>query len=86
MAARSALDGDPLHLWKRDSIEERHFGAALICLEGHYTQSPTMGPQTTASVMTAISKTLEKTHTFKDVRYVGVTRIPAGSVFCPTNM
>lgn len=55
-------------MWKQDSIEERGFAAALICLEGHYQQSPAMGPQSVARVMSIISKTLEKTHTNKDVR------------------
>ena len=61
---------DPVHIWKNDSIEERIFSAALICLEGHYMQAPIMGPQSIAKVMSIVSKTLEKTHTFKDVRYV----------------
>ncbi|KAI4592808.1 hypothetical protein KJ359_010441 [Pestalotiopsis sp. 9143b] len=68
MAANGDFDSDPPHAWKKDSIEERNFGAGLICLEGHYTQSPVMGPSTTAKVMAVISRTLEKTHTFKDVR------------------
>ncbi|KAJ0284653.1 hypothetical protein COL940_003974 [Colletotrichum noveboracense] len=50
-----------------ESIEERCFSAALICLEGHYTIPP-MGPQTAARVSSMIAKTLEKTHTFKHVR------------------
>jgi hypothetical protein len=72
MAADGDFDTDPPHAWKKDSIEERSFGAGLICLEGHYTQSPVMGPSTTAKVMAVISRTLEKTHTFKDVRYVAL--------------
>lgn len=51
-----------------DSIEERCFAAALICLEGHYTDSPPMGPKTNAKVVSMISRTLEKTHASKDVR------------------
>ncbi|KAI8631055.1 hypothetical protein F5Y19DRAFT_473450 [Xylariaceae sp. FL1651] len=70
MASPARLDTDPAHLWKHDSIEERGFAAALICLEGHYMQSPIMGPQSIAKVMSIISKTLEKTHTYKDVREV----------------
>lgn len=70
MASSGGLDTDPVHVWKNDSIEERIFGAALICLEGHYMQSPVMGPQSISKVMAIVSKTLEKTHTFKDVRYV----------------
>lgn len=53
-----------------DSIEERVFSAALICLEGHFTQSPPMGPKTAAKVSAMIAKTLEKTHTLRKVRYV----------------
>ncbi|KAI1490764.1 hypothetical protein F5X96DRAFT_694153 [Biscogniauxia mediterranea] len=68
MTSALRLDVDPPHMWKNDSIEERTFAAALICLEGHYTQSPVMGPQSIAKVISIVSKTLEKTHTFKDVR------------------
>ena len=39
-----------------ETIEERCFSAALVCLEGHYTQSPLMGPQTAARVSSMISK------------------------------
>lgn len=70
MASPARLDTDPPHMWKQDSIEERGFAAALICLEGHYQQSPAMGPQSVARVMSIISKTLEKTHTNKDVREI----------------
>ncbi|GKT86329.1 essential cytoplasmic protein [Colletotrichum tofieldiae] len=56
-------DGTPGY----ETIEERCFSAALICLEGHYTIPP-MGPQTAARVSSMIAKTLEKTHTFKHVR------------------
>lgn len=51
-----------------ESIEERCFSAALICLEGHFTDSPPMGPLTSAKVTNIISRTLDKTHTFKEVR------------------
>lgn len=51
-----------------ESIEERCFAAGLICLEGHYNDSPLMGPQTNAKVVSMISKTLEKTHALKEVR------------------
>ncbi|KAI0459200.1 hypothetical protein F5B21DRAFT_457546 [Xylaria acuta] len=68
--AAQRLDTDPLHMWKHDSIEERSFAAALICLEGHYQQSPVMGPQSITRVMSIVSKTLEKTHTYKDVREI----------------
>ncbi|KAK9771585.1 hypothetical protein SCAR479_11789 [Seiridium cardinale] len=68
MTSNGEFDTDPPHAWRMDSIEERSFGAGLICLEGHYTQSPVMGPLSIAKVMGIVSKTLEKTHTFKDVR------------------
>ncbi|KAH7040254.1 uncharacterized protein B0I36DRAFT_379271 [Microdochium trichocladiopsis] len=70
MAALGEQDLDPAHLWKNDSIEERIFSAALICLEAHYLQSPVMGAQSMTKVLTIITKTLEKTHTLKDVREV----------------
>lgn len=72
MGSHGGLETDPVHAWRQDSIEERSFGAALICIEGHYTQAPVMGPLTISKVMSVVSKTLEKTHTFKDVRYVPV--------------
>ncbi|OTA56318.1 hypothetical protein K449DRAFT_387696 [Hypoxylon sp. EC38] len=64
------VDPDSAKMWKNDSIEERIFSAALICLEGHYNQSPVLGPQSIAKATSIVSKTLEKTHTFKDVREV----------------
>ncbi|KAI1353813.1 hypothetical protein F5Y01DRAFT_303040 [Xylaria sp. FL0043] len=70
MATTTRLDTDPPHMWNQDSIEERGFAAALICLEGHYQQSPAMGPQSITKVMSIITKTLEKTHTYKDVREI----------------
>lgn len=51
-----------------ETIEERCFSAALVCLEGHYTQSPPMGPQTAARVGSMVSKTLEKTHALRKAR------------------
>ncbi|KAL8393178.1 hypothetical protein RB595_003107 [Gaeumannomyces hyphopodioides] len=51
-----------------ESIEERCFSGCLICLEGHYTEAPAMGPLTAAKVTSMVSRTLEKTHTYKDVR------------------
>ncbi|KUI62197.1 hypothetical protein VP1G_09339 [Cytospora mali] len=51
-----------------ESIEERCFAAALICLEAHYDNSPPMGPQTNAKVISMVSRTLEKTHASKEVR------------------
>lgn len=51
-----------------ETIEERCFTAALICLEGHFTQIPPMGPLTAAKVSSIISRTLEKTHTLRTAR------------------
>lgn len=51
-----------------ETIEERCFSAALICLDGHYKQAPPMGPKTAARVSSMISKTLEKTHTLRKAR------------------
>lgn len=53
-----------------ETIEERCFSSALICLEGHFTQSPPMGPQTALRVNSMITKTLEKTHTLRKSRCV----------------
>ncbi|KAL3956315.1 hypothetical protein ACCO45_009161 [Purpureocillium lilacinum] len=72
-----------------ETIEERCFSAALICLEGHYTQSPPMGPLTAARVNSMISKTLEKTHTLRAARealsrnvaiWIWLTRIFAAAI------
>ncbi|KAJ6787924.1 hypothetical protein PWT90_06404 [Aphanocladium album] len=72
-----------------ETIEERVFSAALICLEGHFTQSPPMGPKTAARITTMVSKTLEKTHTLRRVRetlshnveiWIWLTRILAASI------
>ncbi|KAL4724135.1 hypothetical protein ACLX1H_008744 [Fusarium chlamydosporum] len=72
-----------------ETIEERCFSAALICLEGHYTQSPPMGPHTAAKVSSMITKTLEKTHTLRKAReaisrnvaiWIWLTRIFAAAI------
>ncbi|KAI6775591.1 hypothetical protein HG530_002349 [Fusarium avenaceum] len=72
-----------------ETIEERCFSAALVCLEGHYTQSPPMGPQTAARVSSMITKTLEKTHTLRKAReaisrnvaiWIWLTRIFAAAI------
>ncbi|KAF5234336.1 hypothetical protein FANTH_12169 [Fusarium anthophilum] len=72
-----------------ETIEERCFAAALVCLEGHYTQSPPMGPQTAAKVSSMITKTLEKTHTIRRAReaisrnvaiWIWLTRIFAAAI------
>ncbi|RCI16687.1 hypothetical protein L249_2686 [Ophiocordyceps polyrhachis-furcata BCC 54312] len=72
-----------------ETIEERCFSAALICLEGHYTHSPPMGSLTAARVSSMISKTLEKTHTLRSARealsrnvaiWIWLTRIFAAAI------
>ncbi|KAI0169230.1 hypothetical protein GGR52DRAFT_554259 [Hypoxylon sp. FL1284] len=69
-SSKSSTPTEGAKMWENDSIEERIFCAALVCLEGHYTQSPVMGPQTVSKSTGIVTKTLEKTHTFKDVREV----------------
>ncbi|PHH82247.1 hypothetical protein CDD82_6566 [Ophiocordyceps australis] len=72
-----------------ETIEERCFSAALIILEGHFTQSPPMGPLTGARVNSLVSKTLEKTHTLRPARealsrnvgiWIWLTRIFAAAI------
>lgn len=83
-----AGDSPPRYV-NTDSIEERCFTAALICLEGHYTDSPPMGPKTRAKVISTVSRTLDKTHALKDVRealsrnvpiWIWLTRIFAAAI------
>ncbi|KAL5942059.1 hypothetical protein ACKVV1_006772 [Pyricularia oryzae] len=59
---------DRISSHSNETIEERCFHGVLICLEGHYSESPLMGPQTSVKVTSMVAKTLEKTHTYKDVR------------------
>lgn len=68
MASGEADADAPGKLISHGSIEERSFMAALMCLEGHYTDHPPMGPKTNAKVVSMVSKTLEKTHGSKEVR------------------
>lgn len=72
-----------------ETIEERCFSAALVCLEGHFTQSPPMGPLTSVKVASMVSKTLEKTHTCRKSRealsrnvaiWIWLTRIFAAAI------
>jgi palmitoyltransferase len=51
-----------------DTIEERAFAAALMCLVYHYEETPVMGQLTAAKVQSTVARTLEKTHNSKDVR------------------
>ncbi|CAN8098443.1 unnamed protein product [Discula destructiva] len=71
------------------TIEERCLSAALICLEGHYTDNPPMGPLTHEKVVRLVSTSLEKTHASKDVReslsrnvaiWIWITRIFAAAI------
>ncbi|KAI6784516.1 uncharacterized protein J7T54_006561 [Emericellopsis cladophorae] len=59
-----------------ETIEERCFHAALICLEGHYVQAPAMGLQTTARVNSLVGKALEKTHTCRKSREALARNVP----------
>jgi len=53
----------------KETIEEACFSAALICLEGQFSdQAPTPGPLTLAKVQSMIARTLDKTHSLKEVR------------------
>ncbi|KJR80905.1 uncharacterized protein SPSK_05562 [Sporothrix schenckii 1099-18] len=53
----------------KQSIEEVCFTAALICLDGHFSDLPSIpGSQTQAKVAGMVARTLEKTHGRKDVR------------------
>lgn len=79
-AVADELDANTLHHTRpasSESIEERCFAAALICLEAHYDNSPPMGPQTNAKVVSMVSRTLEKTHASKEVRYVPIFDSPS---------
>ncbi|KAF3761748.1 hypothetical protein M406DRAFT_281821, partial [Cryphonectria parasitica EP155] len=93
MAMTAAGEGGALEVPVRpvsnDTIEERYFTAALMCLEGHFTDSPPMGVQTTLKVAAMVSKTLDKSHAWKDVRenlsenvaiWVWLTRIFAAAI------
>ena len=68
-----------------ETIEERCFAAALVCLEGHYSSAPPMGPQTSARVAAMVSKTLEKTHASKQVRCVSSCRPVVLLSRCPSS-
>lgn len=68
--ALAAATGRPL------SIEELCFTSAMSCFEGWLKLDPAIGPRTMAYVTKFISRTLEKTHNLKDVRW---DRLPARS-------
>ncbi|CAK7222953.1 hypothetical protein SCUCBS95973_005010 [Sporothrix curviconia] len=53
----------------KQSIEEVCFSAGLICLDGHFHDEPAIpGPLTQDRVAGIVARTLEKTHSRKDVR------------------
>lgn len=66
-AAAAAASGRPL------GIEELCFTSAMSCFEGWLKLDPAIGPRTMAYVTKFVSKTLEKTHNLKDVRYDRLT-------------
>lgn len=68
MASPGRQNAESPSPWRKDSIEERAFGAGLICLEGHYLGAPIMGPLSMNKVLLLIGRTMDKTHTLKDVR------------------
>jgi len=52
------------------TIEELCFTSALSCFEGYLKLDSGIGPKTMAHVTKLVTRTLEKTHHLKDVRYV----------------
>ena len=52
------------------TIEERCFQSALICLEGHFQQLPGFGSRTFARVKKMVNNTLDMSLNKGDVRYV----------------
>jgi hypothetical protein len=61
------------------SIEELCFTSAMSCFEGWLKLDPAIGPRTMAYVTKFISRTLEKTHNLKDVRYAGPQLTSSGA-------
>jgi hypothetical protein len=59
--------------WQRantQTIEERIFQFALITIECHFTQKPPIGRKTAQNARDTIRRTMEKTLTRSEVRYV----------------
>lgn len=52
------------------SIEERSFQAALICLEQHFEKLAGLGPKTLPEVKAMVRTTLEQSLNKADVRYI----------------
>lgn len=51
------------------TVEELCFASAMSCFEGWLKMDPAIGPRTMSYVTKFISRTLEKTHNLKEVRY-----------------
>ena len=63
MADQSAVQGH-----RTLSVEELCFTSSMSCFEGWLKLDPAIGPRTMTYVTKFISRTLEKTHSLKDVR------------------
>lgn len=59
------------------TIEELCFTSALSCFEGYLKLDSGIGPKTMAYVIKLVTRTLEKTHHLKDVRYVTLPKLPS---------
>ena len=57
------------------TVEELCFTSAMSCFEGWLKLDPAIGPRTMKYVTQFITKTLEKSHNLKEVRYVSQGRI-----------
>ena len=68
MAAPKALSGARDVAQRSRSVEETCLVSAMICLEGHFTRHPPTGPLTMEYVTAFVSRTLDKTHSAKEVR------------------
>ncbi|KAJ2905634.1 copper transport 86 [Zalerion maritima] len=67
---------------KKPAIEEVCFESALLCLEGHFTNSPPMGPLTGGKVVKVVNKTLDRTHQYKDIRETLSRNVEVWLWFC----
>lgn len=52
------------------TIEERHFQGALICLDGHFEKLPGFGDKTMAECRAMVQSALNASLNKADVRYV----------------
>lgn len=64
------------------TIEELCFTSALSCFEGYLKLDSGIGPKTMAYVIKLVTRTLEKTHHLKDVRYVAQAAVTSLVSFC----